>query len=327
MPNPILLRHRYSRLLVYPPLAVIVIFLLWERYSNAADNNGFDLAGALVPVDEIHQGGPPRDGIPALDNPSFVSAEGAGFLRPGDYVLGMTRNGIAKAYPIRILNWHEIVNDSFGQEPVVVSYCPLCGTGIAYGAYIDGAVRSFGVSGLLYNSDLLLYDRESESLWSQIAGKAISGPLKGQRLTPLSVRHTTWSEWRKQHPGSLVLSRETGYRRDYNRDPYDGYQQSEELYFPIKHRDRRYHPKERVIGIELNGTFKAYPFTELGRLKKQVLKDRIGGEEIEIRFNVPLRSGQVFDREGRELPSVNSFWFAWTAFHPETAVFQSTDQR
>jgi hypothetical protein len=326
MANPILLRHRFSRLFVYLPLAVIVIFLLWERYSNAGDSNGFDLADALVPIDEIHQGGPPRDGIPALDNPIFLSADQAGYLKEYDYVLGMTRNGISKAYPIRILNWHEIINDRFGQEPVVVSYCPLCGTGIAYGAFIDGAVRSFRVSGLLYNSDLLLYDRESESLWSQIAGKAISGPLKGQRLKPLGVRHTTWSAWRRQHPGSLVLSTQTGYRRDYSRDPYAGYQQSEELYFPIKHLDRRYHPKERVIGIELNGTFKAYPFAELGRLKKRVLKDRIAGEEIEIRFNVPLRSGQVFDREGRELPSVNSFWFAWTAFHPETAVFQSSGQ-
>jgi hypothetical protein len=239
----------------------------------------------------------------------------------------MTHNGISKAYLIRILNWHEIVNDRFGREPVVVSYCPLCGTGIAYSAFIDGAVRSFGTSGLLYNSDLLLYDRESESLWSQIEGMAISGPLKGERLRALGVFHTTWSEWQKLHPNSLVLSTNTGSRRDYARDPYDGYQESEALYFPVKHRDRRYHPKERVIGIELNGIFKAYPFTELGRVKGRVLKDRIGGTEIEVRFNLPPRSGQIFDSEGTELPSVNSFWFAWVAFHPDTAVFQSADHR
>jgi hypothetical protein len=321
------LKRQFIRLLVYLPLAAVVFLVFWERRSNAGDSNGFDLTGALVPINEIHQGGPPRDGIPALDNPSFVSAEGAGFLKKDDYVLGMTRNGISKAYPIRILNWHEIVNDRFGQDPVVVSYCPLCGSGIAYSAYIDGAARSFGVSGLLYNSDLLLYDRESESLWSQIEGKAISGSLKGERLRLLTVFHTTWSEWRKLHPRSSVLSLETGFRRDYARDPYDGYQDSEALYFPVKYKDRRYHPKERIIGIEINGAFKAYPFTELGRVKGRVLKDRIGGAEIEVRFNVPLRSGQVFDTEGAELPSVNSFWFAWIAFHPETAVFQSTDHR
>jgi hypothetical protein len=325
MANPVLPRCHISRLLVYLPLAALVILLFWDRHSNAGESNSFDLAGALVPITEIHQGGPPRDGIPALDNPPFLAAQQAGFLKQGDYVLGMNRNGIAKAYPIGILNWHEIVNDHFGQEPVVISYCPLCGTGIAYSAYIDGAVRKFGVSGLLYNSDLLLYDRESESLWSQIEGQAISGPLKGQRLKPLTVLHTTWSEWRKLHPESLVLSTETGYRRDYNRDPYQGYQESAVLYFPVKHRDRRYHPKERIIGIELNGNFKAYPFTELARVDGQTLKDRIAGEAIEIRFNVPLRSGQVFDAEGVELPSVNSFWFAWVAFHPDTAVFGSAD--
>jgi hypothetical protein len=304
----------------------VVLLVLWDRHSNAGDRNGFDLAGALVPINEIHQGGPPRDGIPALDNPLFLPAQHAEFLQEDDYILGMSRNGISKAYPIRILNWHEIVNDHFGQEAVVISYCPLCGTGIAYSAYINGQARNFGVSGLLYNSDLLLYDRESESLWSQIEGKAISGPLKGRRLNPLTVLHTTWSEWRKQHPGSLVLSTETGHRRDYGRDPYDGYQDSEALYFPVKHLDRRYHPKERVIGVELNGVFKAYPFTELGRLKSQVLKDQVGGVEIEIRFNVPLRSGQVFNSAKTELPSVNSFWFAWAAFHPDTAVFQSADR-
>jgi hypothetical protein len=324
MENPVLLRHRLSRLLVYIPLAAMLVLIFWDRQSKAGDSNGFDLTGALVPIAEIHQGGPPRDGIPALDNPSFLSAQQAHFLNEEDYLLGMNRNGIAKAYPIRILNWHEIVNDRFAQEPVVVSYCPLCGTGIAYSAYIDGAVRRFGVSGLLYNSDLLLYDSESESLWSQIEGRAISGPLKGERLTPLTLRLTTWKEWRKLHPESLVLSEETGYRRNYNRDPYEGYQDSEALYFPVMHRDHRYHPKERVIGIELNGVFKAYPFTELARLEGQVLTDRIDGKVVEIHFNIPLRSGQVYDPQGVELPSINSFWFAWIAFHPDTAVFRST---
>jgi hypothetical protein len=326
MANPVILRHRFSRLLVYIPLAALLLFLFWERQSKAGDSNGFDLSGALVPASEIHQGGPPRDGIPALDNPSFLPAQQAKFLNDGDYVLGMSRNGIAKAYPIRILNWHEIVNDRFAQEPVVVSYCPLCGTGIAYSTYINGAVRRFGVSGLLYNSDLLLYDRESESLWSQIEGRAISGPLKGEKLKPLTLLFTTWNEWRELHPRSLVLSPETGYRRDYTLDPYDGYQDSEALYFPINHQDRRYHPKERVIGVELAGAFKAYPFTELARLKGGILKDRINDMAVEIHFNVPSRSGQVFDSQGNELPSINSFWFAWIAFHPDTAVFQSTDR-
>ncbi|MES9860025.1 MAG: DUF3179 domain-containing (seleno)protein, partial [Candidatus Thiodiazotropha sp. 4PDIVS1] len=150
--------------------------LVLSDVSFTADiyKNGFDLSSASIKVSEVLSGGPPRDGIPAIDQPEFVSSDEADFLTPDDRILGVVRNGVAKAYPISILNWHEIVNDVFDDEPVVITFCPLCGTGMAFEAMIDRQTLTFGVSGLLYNSDVLLYDRHSESLWSQIMKQSIS---------------------------------------------------------------------------------------------------------------------------------------------------------
>lgn len=285
--------------------------------------NGFDLAGALVPADEVFSGGPPRDGIPAIDRPRFVAAAAADFLRADDRVLGVTRNGVAKAYPVRILNWHEIVNDRYGSEPIVVTYCPLCGTGIAYLAAPAGKPLEFGVSGLLYNSDVLLYDRQTGSLWSHMMARAVSGPLKGTRLTPVVLAHTRWGDWRRRHPETRVLSPDTGYLRDYRRDPYARYAASAGTMFPVGAASDRYPAKALVIGVEAGGRFKAYPFAELERLPDGPLSDRVGGTVLTVRFDRQARSGAVFDAAGSEMPSVIAYWFAWYAFHPEGEVFQA----
>lgn len=137
---------------------------------SAQQMNGFDLSGALIPTEQIYYGGPAKDGIPAIDSPKFTPGEFAAFLFDQDPVLGIARGGISRAYPVRILNWHEVVNDRFHDEAVVITFCPLCGTGVAFNARIDGRVLSFGVSDLLYNSDVLLYDRQTQSLWSQLLG-------------------------------------------------------------------------------------------------------------------------------------------------------------
>lgn len=290
------------------------------------EHNGFDLSDALVPVAEIHGGGPAKDGIPALDHPAFIAADRADFLDPDDRVLGMVRHGVAKAYPIAILNWHEVVNDQFGAEPVVVTFCPLCGTGMAFLATVDGQALTFGVSGLLYNSDVLLYDRQTESLWSQIMTTAIAGPLKGRRLTMAPVAHTTWADWRQRHPQTLVLSPETGHQRDYGRDPYAGYAQSERVMFPLRFNNRRFHPKEPVIGVERDGRFKAYPFSELERIQTP-FTDRIGDRGVRVEYDAAHRTGRVLDATGQEIPSVIGFWFAWFAFHPETEVYTAQPSR
>jgi len=308
------------------PSLLLPVLLLLACPLDGQVKNGFDLEDASIKPRRIQRGGPPRDGIPALDHPKFTRVDQAGWLRPDDRVLGLVRNGVAKAYPLRILDWHEIVNDRFDGEPVVVSYCPLCGTGMAFDAEIEGKARNFGVSGLLYESDVLLYDRGTESLWSQIAMEAISGPLKGTELELLPMRNTTWEAWRRQHPDTWVLSRDTGHRRNYDATPYEGYDRTPSLYFPVKHRDRRFHPKAPVLGLELGDTFKAYPFDELDEAlegKSGELEDTVDGREVTVHYDAEAGSAAVFDAQGRELPSVRAFWFAWAAFHPDTEIFRA----
>ena len=305
------------------------LFALWVSCLSVATPaapslNGFDLSDTLVPAREILRGGPPRDGIPALDAPRFLSAaEAAREVKDDDRVLGLALGGEAHAYPIAIMNWHEIVNDTIAGLPVVVTYCPLCGSGIAFERRIDGRTRRFGVSGLLYNSDVLLYDRESESLWSQLLGRAVSGPMKGRRLVPIALEHTRWGRWRTGHPGTRVLSRRTGYDRDYDRDPYAGYRRSRRLVFPVAGTDRRYHPKETVVGLVIDGRARAWPFSELARVASP-LRDRLAGRPLRVEFDVADGSARIVDGEGRRLAAVTAFWFAWIAFHPDTEVFHAT---
>jgi hypothetical protein len=286
--------------------------------------NGFDLKGSLVPADQILHGGPSKDGIPGIDAPKFVPASATG-LAPADRVLGLARNGVVKAYPIRILNWHEIVNDRFGDQPIAITYCPLCGTGIAYVARAGGQPTTFGVSGLLYNSDLLLYDRASQSLWSQMLAQAITGPRKGEKLTPVALIHTTWADWKACHPETLVLSTETGFNRDYTRDPYAGYASSSRIMFPTADKSDRFPAKELVLGVEVNGAHKAYAFGELakalGSRPRGTIEDRFGGGTLSIRFDREHRTAQAFDSSGRELPAYAVYWFAWSAFYPTAEVF------
>ena len=170
---------------------------------------GFDFSEHSIPINEIHSGGPAKDGIPALYDPEFITANDAHYLKSSDRVLGLSINGESKAYPLRILNWHELVNDRVGGTDVLVSYCPLCGTGMAFDSNINGERTLFGVSGKLYNSDVLFYDRKTESLWSQIKMEAVTGPLTGSRLKLLPLVHTTWEAWKKKHPDTKVLSKKT----------------------------------------------------------------------------------------------------------------------
>ncbi|RDH90295.1 MAG: hypothetical protein DIZ77_10350 [endosymbiont of Seepiophila jonesi] len=299
--------------------------LLILTQCSGSENNGFNLKDALIPVDEIYHGGPAKDGIPAIDNPRFQHADEAVNLRSEMRVLGIRRNGVSKAYPVSILNWHEIVNDRIGGEPVVITYCPLCGSGVAYSARTGGSVLHFGVSGLLYNSDVLLYDRETESLWSQLKHQAVSGKKKGTRLKMLTLEHTTWGRWLELHPETLVLSEDTGYLRSYGVDPYAGYENDKGLYFPVFNPDPRYHPKARIIGLEVDGAWKAYPFSELDKAGGRIT-DHFAGSDYIISYDRQSRSAWVEDHQGGQVPAVSTFWFAWTAFHPQSHVYVSSPE-
>ena len=267
----------------------------------AAEKNGFDLSNALLSADEIFRGGPPKDGIPSIDEPIFASADDADFIDEDEWVLGIKTAAGARAYPIKILNWHEIVNDEMGGLKFVVTFCPLCGSGVVFRSAIDGNDLQFGVSGLLYNSDVLLYDRATESLWSQLLRKAVSGPYKGTALQTLPVHHTTWGDWQKRHPQSEVLTPQTGYSRDYEGNPYAGYEDEEHIYFPVGEKSTAYHPKERVLGVSVGNRHKAYPFLELEKNNRPQFFDEINGKRVSIHWNADDRVAYASfeDGEGR----------------------------
>lgn len=290
----------------------------------AKEKNGFDTTQALIPENQIFSGGPDKDGIPAIDKPVFIKAREADFLKANDRILGIEIDGISKAYPIRILNWHEIVNDKITNTSYTVTYCPLCGTGMAFNSSIKGETLSFGVSGLLYNSDVLLYDRQSESLWSQILAKAVTGKHKGTELVMLPLHHTTWFDWKRHHPSTSVLSTDTGYWRNYNKDPYGDYKNTTRLIFPVFNKSpARLHPKENVLGLAIGNTYKAYPFIELNKQGSKHLSDSVNNTQISVHWNQEQQSGYITDDKGKVIPIIQSYWFAWYAFHPETEVFEA----
>ncbi len=308
-------------------LVGVLLGLLVYRYAfSAGPSNGFDLSNSTLPVEQILHGGPPRDGIPALSDPKLVAATQATYLDPGDRVVGIVLDGEARAYPIAILNWHEIVNDKIAGRRFAVTYCPLCGTAVAFDATIDGRATDFGVSGLLYNSDVLLYDRDTESLWSQILSQAIAGERVGSKLTSLPIAHTTWRDWLDRYPDTQVLSDDTGHFRDYQRDPYAGYEQSRYTYFAVNNEaPDNYHPKEVVLGLGVDGVYKAYPFVELDKQGKTSFSDTVNGKRFDFEWDTDNRSITVTNDGGAPVAGIQGFWFAWFAFHPDTEVFKAID--
>jgi hypothetical protein len=313
--------NKRNRIIVL--LAIFFGIGAYHYSASAGPSNGFDVSNAIIPANEILAGGPPKDGIPALSNPDLIDAGAATFLKPDDRIIGVILDGVSRAYPIAILNWHEIVNDQINDQHYAVTYCPLCGTGVAFYSDIAGKVTDFGVSGLLYNSDVLLYDRETESLWSQIMGQAVAGKLVGEKLKALPVSNTSWRSWLEKHPNTMVLSTDTGYSRDYGRNPYQGYDKSRQLYFGVNNRaPETYHPKEPVVGVEFDGVFKAYPFAELEKNNKARFQDNVNGVDITISWDSENQSVTLSDVNGTEIAGIQGFWFAWFAFHPDTLVFK-----
>lgn len=302
----------------------MALLLLLLTSANSHAKNGFDLSTASIPLNEIHHGGPQKDGIPAIDAPKFVRANTNNYLHDNDWILGINIDGVARAYPILIMNWHEVVNDHSQATPLAITFCPLYGTGMAFVAGSKDAPESFGVSGLLFQSDVLLYDRSSESLWSQIMRKAVAGKKTGQQLEQVPLAHMRWSEWRKRHPDSLILSTDTGTGRLYFDSPYRGYEQSEQLFFEVRHRPPPpYHPKERVLGFTLNDKAIAFPFSELSKHGKTTFEYTWQSKALNISWNEAAGFAEIKTSDGTLLTSTIAFWFAWHTFHPDGKVFKA----
>ncbi|MEM9056950.1 MAG: DUF3179 domain-containing protein [Pseudomonadota bacterium] len=302
-----------------------VLALALATGAAAKTLNGFDVSNSLLPKGSLVSGGPPRDGIPAIDEPRYVGAGEADFLQPDDIVLGLEIDGEAVAYPRHILNWHELVNDVVNGTPVLVSYCPLCGTGMAFAATVNGEALRFGVSGLLYNNDLVFYDRSTESLWSQLDRRAVAGPLAGEQLKPLPLLTTTWRAWQTAQPDTRVLSDDQGIKRNYRHDPYSGYETTSQLFFKtLRKTPRVFHTKERVLGVERNGEAWAFAFSTLRELGEDRVMQTIGGEPVTVTWDSSSEAAAAYAEDGSLLPATVAFWFAWYNFHPQTRIFGSS---
>lgn len=282
------------------------------------DTFGFDEATPKnVALADLHQGCPHRDCIPSIDEPDFVKADEAIFLKDTDVVLTIVRGDDVRAYPTRILNFHEIVNDVVDGEPIAITYCPLCGSGLAFHREVGGQVTEFGVSGVLHNSDLVMYDRRTETLWDQIEGKGIVGELTDTKLVMLPTSMSRWARWRKAHPDTLVLSMDTGFDEDYSTDPYADYGASDRIVFPVSGTDGRLGPKTVVYGAYVDDTYVAWTHRLLA--SRRTVTDQVSGRALEVTMRED-GSVMVRDDAGVEFVPVRLFWFAWFAFHPDTLV-------
>ncbi|HWP62772.1 MAG TPA: DUF3179 domain-containing protein, partial [Candidatus Binatia bacterium] len=226
-----------------------------------------DFSKTNIDLSEIISGGPPKDGIPAIDEPKFESIAAAReWLADQSPVIALELNGDARAYPLAILIWHEIVNDTVGGIPVVVTFCPLCNTALVFERRIDGRVLDFGTTGNLRHSDLVMYDRQTETWWQQAIGEGIVGEYTGRRLTFLPAQIISLADFEAAYPSGQVLSRETGYRRQYGRNPYVGYDRADQRPFLFTGViDGRLAPMERVVTVAAGDEAIAFPYSELAR--------------------------------------------------------------
>jgi len=344
--------------------------------SGLAIHRGEQVDGApepLVDLDEIRSGGPPPDGIPSIDDPTFLRPAEVDFLGETEPVLAVDIDGDVRAYPVQILMWHEIVNDTVGGVPVAVTYCPLCNSAVAYDRRVDGRVLEFGTSGLLWNSALVMFDRQTETLWSHFTGQGIVGELTGTEIDKFPVATVPWGVWRDAHPDGMVLSRDTGFDRSYGRNPYPGYDDvnSEPFLFEGEV-DGRYTAMTRIVGVEIGDDALGVPLVTLQ--EERIVTAEVGGTDLVLFWApgtasaldaddvaggddigatgvfIPVVDGRSLTFEATDdgfvdaetgsswnllgqatdgplsgssldaVERVDTFWFAWSAFQPDSAI-------
>jgi len=266
------------------------IFFILLQLSCDTDNNSPSVRNTsqnpgnlwLIPRAQVFDGGPGKDGIPALSNPDFVPVDQVDYLKNNDLVLGFRDGAEIRAYPHAILDWHEIINDELNGIKYAVTYCPLTGTGIAWDRELDGKETTFGVSGLLYNTNLIPYDRLSESNWSQIGMKCVNGKFMGDPVIYHHLIETSWQTWKALYPNSKVVSPNTGFDRSYGRYPYGNYKTANDyLLFPVSINDDRIPAKERVLAITDIARTIVYRFSSFtGGVR--IIEDELGSNDIII---------------------------------------------
>lgn len=338
-------------------------------YSSSSSSSSNDASDSIynenfywsIPTNEVFDGGPGKDGIPALENPRLINILDATYLKDDDLVLGLVSGNSIIAYPHKILDWHEIINDSTGSLNVAITYCPLTGTGIGWNREISGEITTIGVSGLLYNSNLIPYDRGSDSNWSQMRLECVYGKLAGTSAQIINIFETNLKTWIEMYPSSKVVSTRTGYTRTYDTYPYGNYKTNEHIIFPVDPLDERLHLKERVHGVILNSKAKVYRFSSfpndfvlikdnfqfqklliIGNQNKNFIVSFINNldefhsfEVVQNELPIILSDNEgnkwniwgeavTGPRKGQKLIQTVSFmgyWFAWGAFYPNADIY------
>lgn len=300
-----------------------------ENYGDPviAAYERFDFTGEHDLQGYITLGTPIPDAIPALEHVQYAQAGEAGFLNGDDRVIGMTLDGDAVAYPLKILQWHEIVHADVGSTPILVTYCPLCDSAAVFDRRVGGRNTQFRVSGFLYNNNLLMYEPNpgvKPGLWSQMSGRKVTGPEEDASLQPLPFALTTWQTWREQYPATRVMTTATGHDRDYQVLLFEEYLENEEpplIAVEPWDFERRLSDKERVLGVWTGSLAKAYPVSsfESGG-ESRTVEDRLGEHTFTVHYDHDSRSLQV-ETTDDEVQWLYSFYFAWFSAHPETAIY------
>jgi len=304
---------------------------LVEDTARATDGSAFrflrDPEGVRhdIPLEDVRQGIPgpnPRDRIPALLAPRFVPPGEALHVGAEDRVLVVALGADVRAYPLRILDAHELVNDVLAGEPLLVTWCPLCRSAMVFERRVAGVVRTFGVSGFLYRSAVLMYDHASETFWSQIAGRAVVGPLTGTRLVERPARLTSFAAFRAEHPEGQVLGPEQEGRSpaDYRRSHYDDYHARPGLMFQVDAYDRRLEPKEEVLGVSVGGAAHAWSLAWLRAQPPGPVEAVVGGRSLRLTWEAQADAVGVTDTAGQPVPHLRCYWFAWYVFHQDTGL-------
>lgn len=315
----------------------------------------------LIPSNEVMDGGPGKDGIPSIDDPRFTALEDVDYIQEFELVIGVLADGEAKVYPHDILDWHEIANDVLGIKSYALTYCPLTGTAIAWNRRINNETNTFGVSGKLYNNNLMPYDRKTDSYWSQLTMSCVNGNLVGEKISTFPVIETTWRTMKRLYPNALVLNRDTGYDRDYGTYPYGDYKtNNDRIIFPLSINDKRLPAKERVFGVIESFGSKTYSIESFE--SPRAIFDTVGGQDLliigskphnliccfinnqglenfEVDFNQLPNLGQDSNGNvlgingaftagpmaGKQLRQVNAFmgyWFAFGAFYEGIELYE-----
>lgn len=311
---------------------LVVVYFFIQSYQQHASTSKETTSSILntngvlhtVALEDILSGGLEKDDIPPLNDPHYISiAEANNVYTDFDTGVTLTYGQSERFYPLRILGWHQIINDTIGSKRILITYSPLTTSAVVFDPKVQGEDVLFGNTGLLWDSNLVLYDAKTESEWSQILSKAIVGAKSGEALEQIPSAVTTYGYWKKAHAKGEVLNIPEDKTYDYSRDPNQSYYDSETLYFPALHEDTRFSAKTIIIGITIHNAAKAYNVKTIK--EKGRLTDTINGQSFHIQYTASTDTIRAYientNKQQTDLPLMRAYWFAWIGAYPNSAVY------